>query len=289
MGTTRYSLGISPCPNDTFIFDALINRRVPAPFTVSAYMADVEELNALACRGLLDITKLSLAAALRTLNHYVLLNSGAALGRGCGPLVAARPGLDQKTFSTARIAIPGRLTTANLLLSLSKQFHGPRAEMLFDQVMPALLAKKTDLGVIIHEGRFTYAEKGLTQVLDLGAWWEKRTGLPLPLGVIAVRRSLGERTALEVQEAIQRSLQHAYASPEDSKAFIRSHAREMDEAVISAHIAAFVNDFSLNLGDEGQSAVITLLRAAQKELAASHPARPQSPLAARTVFAPSKG
>jgi 1,4-dihydroxy-6-naphthoate synthase len=286
MSTATYSLGISPCPNDTFIFDALINRRVPAPFTVAAHMADVEELNALACRNALDITKLSLAAALHVLDHYMLLNSGAALGRGCGPLVVARPGLAQEAFSTARIAIPGRLTTANLLLSLNGQFHGPRTEMLFDQIMPALLAKKADLGVIIHESRFTYANQGLTLVVDLGTWWEKHTGFPLPLGVIAVKRNMGKRAAMAVQDAIQRSLNHAYAAPEDSKKFIRFHAQEMDDAIISAHITAFVNDFSLDLGSEGRNAVIALLQAAQKEHMASHPATPTLSLAVQTVFAP---
>jgi len=286
MSTITYSLGISPCPNDTFIFDALINRRVPLPFAVTAHMADVEELNTLACRGALDITKLSLAAALRVLDRYRLLNSGAALGRGCGPLVVARPGLAQEAFSTARIAIPGRLTTANLLLSLNDQLHGPRTEMVFDQIMPALLAEKADLGLIIHEGRFTYAEKGLSLVLDLGAWWESHTGLPLPLGVIAVRRDLGERAALDIQEAIQRSLEYAHAAPEDGKEFIRSHAQEMNEAVMSAHIATFVNDFSRDLGDEGRNAVIALLQTAQKELTAFDPAAPVFPLSTQTIFAP---
>jgi len=293
MSATIYSLGISPCPNDTFIFDALINRRIPAPFAVAATLADVEELNTLACRGILDITKLSLAAALHVLDRYLLLSSGAALGRGCGPLVVARPGLAPEDYSTARIATPGRLTTASLLLSLSGRFHGPRAEMPFDQVMPALLAKKADLGLIIHEGRFTYAEKGLKLELDLGDWWEKHTGLPLPLGVIAVRRDLGKGAALEVQKAIQRSLKYAYAAPEDSTAFIRAHAQEMDKAVIAAHIATFVNDFSLDLGDEGRNAVVALLHAAQKERAASDclghpsdPAAPEFPLTARDVFAP---
>ena len=291
MSAITYSLGISPCPNDTFIFDALINRRISAPFAVTAKLADVEELNTLACRSALDITKLSLAAVLRVLDRYLLLNSGAALGRGCGPLVVARPGLARQDYSTARIATPGRLTTANLLLSLSSRFHGPRAEMPFNQVIPALLTKKADLGLIIHEGRFTYAEKGLTLVLDLGDWWEKHTGLPLPLGVIAVRRDMGEDAAQQVQKAIRQSLEHAYAVPEDSKEFIRAHAQEMEEAVMTAHIATFVNDFSLELGDEGRNAVVTLLRAAQKELAASdhlsdHPAAPVFPLTTRDVFAP---
>lgn len=284
MPTVSYSLGISPCPNDTFIFDALIHRRIPVPFATTLHMADVEELNTLARRGILEITKLSLSAALGVLDRYMILNSGAALGRGCGPLVVSRAGLSPDCFATARIAVPGRLTTANLLLSLTGQFHGPRREMVFDQVMPALLSGKADIGVIIHEGRFTYAGQGLSLILDLGAWWERRSGLPLPLGVIAVRRDLGVKTALAVQDAIRQSLEHARAHPEDSREFLRAHAQEMDESVMSAHVAAFVTAFSLDLGDEGQRAILTLLRAARKELGEGPPPGPS--LDRQEIFVP---
>ena len=266
MTIPSYSLGISPCPNDTFIFDALINNRIDMPFVSRPHMADVEELNTLACRNTLDITKLSLAAALTVLDRYILLNAGSALGRGCGPLVVSRPGLSSEAWEGSNIAIPGRLTTANLLLSLNGRFHGPRQEMVFDQIMPALAAGKTDLGVIIHEGRFTFQNHGLSLVLDLGQWWENQTGLPLPLGVIAVRRDLGMNTALEVEKAVRQSLEHARAHPEESLPFIRAHAQEMDDSIMTAHIDTFVNDFSLDLGLEGRNAVIAILETAAKEI-----------------------
>lgn len=269
-----YSLGVSPCPNDTYIFDALIHGRFAAPFEVSTHLADVEELNGLAREGRLEITKLSLAAAARSLDQYVLINSGAALGRGCGPLVVSRRGFPEEEWDTASIAVPGRLTTANLLLSLTGRFAGPREEMIFDQVMPAVEQGRTGLGVIIHEGRFTYAERGLSLVLDLGQWWERHSGMPLPLGVIAVRRDLGMDTALLVEEAVRQSLLFARAHPEAGRDFIRSKAQEMDEAVMRSHIDMFVNDFSLNLGEEGQKAIEALLREAAREAGFSLPPLP---------------
>ena len=254
-------LGISPCPNDTYIFDALVNRRIAAPFDVAPHMADVEELNSLAREGRLTVTKLSLAAAGHVLDRYVLLNAGGALGRGCGPLLVSRPELASGDRAGASVAIPGRMTTANLLLSLTGQFRGPREEMIFDQVMPAVERGETGLGLIIHEGRFTYEQRGLRLVLDLGQWWEENMGLPLPLGVIAVRRDLGPETALLVEEAIRQSLLHARAHPQDGREFIRTHAQEMDEQVMADHIATFVNDFSLDLGEEGRNAIMALFRA----------------------------
>lgn len=257
-----YSLGISPCPNDTYIFEALINGRIETPFAVDTRMADVECLNMLARTGDLAVTKLSLAAVPFALERYALLHAGAALGRGCGPLVVSRPGISPERLARASIAIPGALTTANLLLSLTKKFHGPREEMTFDQVMPAVRQGRSDLGVIIHEGRFTYAAQGLSLVLDLGAWWEEATGLPLPLGVIAARRDLGREAAEAVQEAIRRSLLFARANPQAGRAFVRAHAQELEEQVMDSHISTFVNDFSLDLGEEGQEAILSLLEKA---------------------------
>ena len=269
-----HSLGISPCPNDTYIFEALIHGRSPASFDVSLFMADVEELNALARQGRLDVTKLSMAAAAYILDRYVLLNAGAALGRGCGPLVVSRRELSADECQSARIAIPGRMTTANLLLSLTGRFDGPREEMLFDQIMPAVEQGRAELGVIIHEGRFTYADRGLRLVLDLGQWWEETTRMPLPLGVIAVRRDLGPEAVLGVEEAIRRSLLHARAHPEAGRAFIRAHAQEMDESVMTSHITTFVNDYSLDLGEEGRRAMESLLQAAAREAGISLPRLP---------------
>ena len=274
MTRPTYSLGISPCPNDTYIFEALIHGRSPASFDTGVHIADVEELNVLARQGRLVVTKLSMAAAAHILDRYVLLNAGAALGRGCGPLVVSRRELSAGECRTARIAIPGRMTTANLLLSLTGLYSGPRTEMIFDQVMPVVERGEADLGVIIHEGRFTYAGRGLRLVLDLGQWWEQTTGAPLPLGVIAARRDLGMETILQVEEAIRQSLLHARAHPEDGRAFIRAHAQEMDETVMASHIATFVNDYSLDLGDDGRAAVEVLLAAAAKEAGIALPSLP---------------
>lgn len=261
----EFSLGISPCPNDTYIFEALIHGRVDAPFRVRTHMADVEELNSRARSGALDITKLSLAAMAAVAGRYQILNAGAALGRGCGPLLIRRADFPPEKCPTAEIAIPGRMTTANLLLSLNGEYTGPRKEMVFDRIMPALAEGRADLGLIIHEGRFTYREHGFDLVLDLGDWWEKSTGLPLPLGLIAVRRELGTDVARQVQNAIRASLAHAGTHPKDGQAFIRAHAQEMDPAVMAAHIRTFVNEFSVNLGSEGQNAVRALLGAAARE------------------------
>ncbi len=259
------SLGFSPCPNDTFIFSALVEGRSPLPQglgQLSLHMADVEELNALAARAALDVTKLSAAAAAGVLEDYVLLDAGGALGRGCGPLlVAARP-CAPDDLADAVIAIPGRQTTGNLLLSLHGAFAGPRKEMLFDAVMPAVAAAEAEAGVVIHEGRFTYAERGLSLVLDLGAWWEEAMKAPIPLGVIAAKRSLGKERIQAVDRAIRSSLRLAWNNPEAGQGFIRAHAQEMDEMVLRSHIATFVNEFSLDLGEEGRAATRLMLEKA---------------------------
>jgi 1,4-dihydroxy-6-naphthoate synthase len=257
----RLSLGISPCPNDTFIFHALLYGRVPGLPGLSPRLGDVQELNTLACSGALAATKLSLAALVHALDRYVILDAGAALGRGCGPLVVSRLPLSREEWRKASLAIPGRLTTANALLTLTDAFHGLRLEMPFQAVIPAVAEARADLGAIIHEGRFTYAARGLLPALDLGLWWEENTGLPLPLGVIAVRRDLGRDTALRLEDAIRRSLEHARRHPEDSRDFVAAHAQEMDSEVRARHIATFVNDFSMSLGEEGRRAVRALLRA----------------------------
>ena len=261
------SLGISPCPNDTYIFSALIEGRVPVPEylgTVETHFADVEELNTLAGEGRLDVTKLSASAVAGVLDEYVILNAGGALGRGCGPLLVASRPLTEKELSGASIAVPGALTTANLLLSLHGGFAGPRREMIFDAVMPAVAGGECAAGVIIHESRFTYPDHGLHLVLDLGAWWEETTGAPIPLGAIAARRSLGQPALRRIESLVRESLERANAHPGEGRACIRTHAREMDEKVMAAHIAMFVNEFSLDLGPEGRDAVEALVRGAAK-------------------------
>jgi len=256
------SLGISPCPNDTYIFSALIEGRVPLPDGIgqlTTHFADVEELNSLAHRGVLDVTKLSVAAVADILDEYVVLPSGGALGRGCGPLLVASRPLALEDLRDISIAIPGAKTTANTLLSLHGAFTGLRQEMLFDAIIPALVRGEYAAGVIIHESRFTYADHGLHLVLDLGKWWEETTGVPIPLGVIVARRSLGEETLRRITACIRASLENANAGPEAGRAFVRAHAQEMDEDVLAKHIAAFVNEFSLDLGEEGRFAVERLV------------------------------
>ena len=192
------TLGLSPCPNDTYIFHALLHHLVPSPAHFTPHMADVEELNALARQKKLPVTKLSLGVVPYIMDDYAIMASGAALGWGCGPLVVAREDLPEEKWKTARVAVPGLMTTANLLLTLHGGFQGPREEMLFSDVMDAVLTGEADMGVIIHEGRFTYADRGLVKLLDLGQWWEATYHAPLPLGAIEefgsgrLRRTISE-------------------------------------------------------------------------------------------------
>lgn len=260
----QLELGISPCPNDTWIFFALANNKLDMPFDITMYMADVEDLNIRARKGDISATKLSVAAMTDCLDDYILLRTGGALGRGCGPIVVTK---QDTCFQSAReadkkVAIPGTLTTANMLLSLNNSLKGERVEMLFDQVMPAVQSGTVDAGIVIHEGRFTYENFGLKKVLDLGQWWENTTNLPLPLGAIAIRRDLGMETARQLEKAIRASLSYVQRHPEEATAYIKKHAQEMDDAVIKEHIATFVNEFSMELGTDGEYAIQLLLEKA---------------------------
>lgn len=258
----RISLGISPCPNDTYIFHAMLHGLVPVSFDIDLHMADVEDLNARAVAGTLDVTKLSVGVVAEIMDKYAVLDSGAALGWGCGPLVVARTPMNAEAWRTARMAIPGRMTTANLLLEINGSFQGEREEMIFDQVIPAVVEGRVDCGVIIHEGRFTYAQYGLHALLDLGAWWEEAFKVPLPLGAIAARRDMDPALAQAVQKAIADSVNYAHAHPEAAKDFIRAHAQELSPDVTDAHIRTFVTDFSRSLGEQGRAAVRALVERA---------------------------
>lgn len=262
----KLTVAISPCPNDTFIFHALLHGLVkPAGFEglqLEYTLADVEKLNSAALAGRYDVTKLSVGVVPAVLGNYALFSSGAALGWGCGPLIVAKN--EHFDPATARIAIPGRHTTANLLLDLTGEFHGPRQEMLFSDIMPAISRGDADLGVIIHEGRFTYAEHGLVKILDLGQWWEGKFQLPLPLGAIAVKRDLPKDMARAMEEAIAASIAYARAMPDASRDFIRQNAQELNEQVTQEHIDTFVTDYSLELGKAGREAMETLVNAALK-------------------------
>ncbi len=265
MEKTLLSLGYSPCPNDTFIFCGIAERRIDAGgIEFRPHLADVEELNQRARKGELDVTKISFHALIHCLDDYWLLRSGGALGRGCGPLIVSRKPCSVEELQEAVVAIPGRFTTANLLLELLGLCRGPKREMLFDQVMPAVAEGTADAGLVIHEGRFTYPQWGLHLVLDLGAWWEETTGLPLPLGCIVIKRSLGIEAARATDRAILRSLEWAETHRDATQAYIRRHAQEMDPGVIHRHIDTFVNTFSRDVGSEGEEAIRRLLSEAAR-------------------------
>jgi len=258
-----YSLGFSPCPNDTFIFHALVHGLLGADFPRFAepLLADVETLNEWALAGRLDVTKLSFHTYGQVMDQYVLLNAGSALGRGCGPLlVAKRPLVKHAKLSALSIAIPGRHTTAALLLRLFAPQCTKLVPMRFDQIMPAVASGVVDAGVIIHESRFTYPQYGLVLVQDLGQWWEAVVGLPIPLGGIVARRSLGDEAIRVIDQAVRASVRMAVDAPLAAKSYIRQHAQELDDSVIASHIGLYVNDYSENLGAEGLAAVREFLR-----------------------------
>jgi 1,4-dihydroxy-6-naphthoate synthase len=261
--TMELSLGFSPCPNDTFIFHALVHGLVSAEgMRFHPRLEDVETLNRLAEGEALDVTKVSYGAVPHLLEHYALLRSGGALGRGCGPLLVARPGTTVDALRQGRIAIPGRRTTANLLLRLWDPDLPDGVEMVYSEIMPAVARGEVDAGLIIHESRFTYPAHGLRRLVDLGEWWESETGLPIPLGAIMARRNLGEVMVHRIDDAIRRSVEHAFADPAAPLPYMRVHAQEMDDAVMREHVALYVNQFSLDIGDDGERAIETLLHRA---------------------------
>ncbi|OEU54535.1 MAG: 1,4-dihydroxy-6-naphthoate synthase [Desulfobacterales bacterium C00003106] len=259
------SLGISPCPNDTFIFHALLHGLIDGNrFRFLLRMEDVDTLNRMGMDAALDLTKISFHMFGYLRNEYVLLNSGAALGRGCGPLLIAYPGLSLEKIKDKTIAVPGRFTTANLLLQLMTGGHDNIREMRFDRIVEAVATREVAAGLIIHETRFTYQLRRLVALVDLGGWWEDRTSRPIPLGGIIARRSLGEATIRSLDEMIKRSVIHARRDPEASRNFVRGHAQELSDEVIRKHIDLYVNDFSVDLGGEGRKAVKTLFDQAEQ-------------------------
>ena len=251
------SIGFSPCPNDTFIFYALMHGRVAAEGLQfePEILADVETLNEWAMNRRLDVTKISFHALGHVLDDYVLLQAGAALGRGCGPLLVAGEKFEPAELPAKTVAIPGRFTTAALLLQLYAPQSPRLVSMRFDQIMPSIAAGRVDAGVIIHESRFTYPQHGLVLLQDLGAWWEETSGLPIPLGGIAAKRALGEEVLKAVEQGIRESVRWAFAHPAGCSSYIREHAQELDPDVISNHIDLYVNSFSEDLGREGRAAV----------------------------------
>lgn len=266
----KLTLGFSPCPNDTFIFDALIHHKIDTEgLEFDVQYQDVETLNQQAFHGTLDITKLSYHAFAYAAKDYELLDAGSALGFGVGPLLIAKdPKLAARlqaimegkgelsvADSKLRVGIPGKYTTANFLLGLALPALQDKIELVFSDIEQALLEERIDLGLIIHENRFTYQDKGLHKVVDLGDYWERTTGSPIPLGGIVIKRSLDPQLKLHVNKLIRQSVQYAFAHPKSSVDYVRSHAQEMEEEVMYKHIELYVNRYSENLGDEGRRAI----------------------------------
>ncbi len=249
------TFGFSPCPNDTFAFHALVHGLVEAPFRVHPVLLDIEELNRRALTGEFELTKLSVGAFAAVGERYRLLRSGAALGRGVGPLVVAREPRPLHEAVAGRVAIPGATTTAYRLLRLAAPALGKVVELRYDRILGAVEHGEVDAGLIIHESRFTYREHGLVKVIDLGDWWEAQTGLPVPLAGICARADLDDATVVAAERAVRASVAHAFAHPEASRAFVRAHAQELSDAVCDQHIALYVNEFSLDVGDEGYRAI----------------------------------
>jgi 1,4-dihydroxy-6-naphthoate synthase len=246
-------LGFSSCPNDTFIFHAMIHSLIDTDgYNFDTVITDVEELNSAALKESNDITKLSFHAWLKLKEKYELLRSGAALGFGCGPLLVSKTG---KINRNSLIAVPGELTTAALLIKLFLTETADLTYTRFDNILPGVASGEFDAGVIIHEGRFVYKEYGLQQVIDLGEWWESKTGMPIPLGCIAIKKSLGTEIKASVDRMIKESVMYAFGHREESLSFIKQHAAELNKDVIRQHIDLYVNDFTVDLCERGFESV----------------------------------
>lgn len=253
------TFGYSPCPNDTFAFHALTFGLIDTPVRVRPVLLDIEELNRRAHLGEFELTKLSVGAFAVVGDRYRLLRSGAALGRGVGPLVVARTQRSLAEIAAGRLAIPGRETTAYRLLRLAAPPLADAVEMRYDRILRAVADGEVEAGLIIHESRFTYAAHGLVKVVDLGEWWEAHTGLPVPLAGICARADLDSETQRLAEQAVRASVQYAFDHPDASRDYVRAHAQEMSPDVCAQHIALYVNEHSLDLGDDGLRAIERLV------------------------------
>lgn len=257
----KFSIGYSPCPNDTFIFYALIHKKLKSDMEFSEILRDVETLNRMALHKELDITKTSFHAFGFLRDDYCLLHSGSALGRGCGPLLVAKASVPD--LARSKIAIPGKMTTAYLLLQLFAPEIKNIVEMPFDRIMNAVSMGTVDAGLIIHEGRFTYPNYNLIKLIDLGEWWEEETGLPIPLGGILARRDLGAEVIREIDRTIKESVEYAFKNRAETRDYIKSNAQELDDDVIDQHIRLYVNDYTLDIRD-GVAAIEKLMKTAEE-------------------------
>jgi 1,4-dihydroxy-6-naphthoate synthase len=255
------TFGYSPCPNDTFAFHALTHGLVDVPCRIIPVLHDIEALNQRAQHGEFDLTKLSVGAFASVGERYRLLRSGAALGHGVGPLVVSRTSMSLAQAAQSRIAIPGYATTAFRLLRLAAPELGDVVEMRYDEILHAVERGDVNAGLVIHESRFTYTEHGLVKVADLGEWWEQQTALPVPLAGICARNDLDETLVHELQRAIRASVQYAFDHPEASRAYVLEHSQEMSPEVCAAHIKLYVNEHSLDVGEDGLRAIARLINA----------------------------
>jgi 1,4-dihydroxy-6-naphthoate synthase len=264
--TIKLTLGFSTCPNDTFIFDAMVHNRIDTEgLAFICTITDVEELNHLAFNGTLDITKLSYHAYALLADSYVLLNSGSALGFKNGPLLISRFKIYPDEIKDLKIAIPGKNTTANLLLSIAYPGVKQKKEYFFSLIEDVVLSGEMDAGLIIHENRFTYQKKGLKKIVDLGEYWESETGMPIPLGGIVVNRKLALDLQQKINQIMKRSVEFAFDNPKVSYPFVKQHAQEMEDSVIQSHISLYVNEFTRDLGTKGRKAIeILYLKAFEK-------------------------
>ena len=258
----KYTLGFSPCPNDTFIFDALANKKIDTHgIDFDIVLEDVQTLNSWALQGKLDFSKISYGVLPLITNNYILLNSGGALGKGVGPLLITKSmGNEQWTMDNKVIAIPGENTTAHLLFSLVYPNTKNKKFLIFNQIENAVLNKEVDCGVIIHENRFTYQNKGLHKIIDLGEYWEQTTKLPIPLGGIVAHKKINNVISKQVDALIKQSVEYAFANHRHQLTnYVKQHSQEMSEAVMQQHIDLYVNNYSINLGEEGKKAVLKLI------------------------------
>lgn len=262
MSKLHFNIGFSPCPNDTYIFDALVHSKIESPFTFTAHLHDVQELNQMAAKALLPVTKLSFFAYASVSHLYEILDAGSALGNGCGPLLIAKNSTLPNPLQ-AKICVPGMHTTANLLLSIFYPELIDKTGLLFSEIESALLNEKFDAGVIIHENRFTYSQLGLKLIADLGAKWESKTQMPIPLGCIAVARALPLAVKQQISQLIADSITYANNHVNDVMPYVKKNAQNMNEKVMKQHIDLYVNNYSLDLGLQGKAAINTLFAEAK--------------------------
>jgi 1,4-dihydroxy-6-naphthoate synthase len=263
----KLTIGFSPCPNDTLIFDALVNRKIDVgQYQFEPILEDVETLNQWALAGKLDITKLSFPALFQSIDNYILLDSGSALGKGVGPLLVSAGEIDKNTsIEATQVLLPGEHTTANLLFSFAYPNATRKSFTRFDRIEDEVAKSKgAMLGVIIHESRFTYRQKGLHQVVDLGEYWESKMKVPIPLGGIAIKRSMDNKISHDVNNLIKKSLTFAFNHYPSITDYVKEHSQAMSEDIMRKHIDLYVNDQSLSLGEEGREAILTLQKVFQK-------------------------